>query len=357
MKNDVITAIDGVRVGDDGTVPLRAGERVKLDYMITSKVAGAKTSLSVLRGGVPLVIERPLSPLVPPLPRWHGFDCEPEWVVLGGLLFAPLTAPLVEAAAEGGLPSFVHDVLRSEVSGASRFGFRHNPSREAVVLLDVLGGGDVNHGYEPEGWRILQSFNGAEVGSLVGLYAAWQAAARNASVRFLEFGFGGERSSSLLILEQAAVRDSEALLLRLHGIPSVASPGVIARSTEAAASAAATVVAASQRLREARRGRRSADGGGRHPRRGRRSEQQQQQRQQQQQSSSSSSSERAARPRAAYLREYRDGRQRRRRRRWRERAPQATRRRRRRRRWGARASSDLAEPRPSHRHRPPTGPF
>ena len=56
-----------------------------------------------------------------------------------GVTASPLTAPLVEAAAESGVPSYVHDTYRSEVR--SKHAFKHDPSREPVVLLDLLTGG------------------------------------------------------------------------------------------------------------------------------------------------------------------------------------------------------------------------
>ena len=40
------------------------------------------------------MVEATLSPLVPNCPRDHGIDCTPEWLVIGGLLFVPLTCPL-----------------------------------------------------------------------------------------------------------------------------------------------------------------------------------------------------------------------------------------------------------------------
>ncbi|KOO22744.1 protease do-like mitochondrial-like protein [Chrysochromulina tobinii] len=198
--NDVITHLDGVSVGDDGTVPLRPGERVSLDYLITSKVHDAPTELSILRYGRSLTLRAQLVPLPPPLPRWHDFDCTPEWVIIGGLVFSPLTAPLIEDASSGGVRSYVHDIFTREVGAKN--GFNTEPAREVVVLLDVLNGGDVNHGYEAEGWKVLTHLNGQAVESLAGLYFLWQQATRDGAA-FLEFGFGGGTERKI-VLEQAA---------------------------------------------------------------------------------------------------------------------------------------------------------
>ena len=152
---------------------------------------------------------------------------QPEWVVIGGLIFTPLTAPLIEDAASsnGGVRSYVHDLFTREV--AAKNGFNADPARQAVVLLDVLTGGDVNHGYEADGWQLLTTFNGEPVRSLAHLYTTW----RKTTARFLEFGFGAgvERQ---FVLEQSAVRESEHMLLNLHGIPARASAGVLAASAK-----------------------------------------------------------------------------------------------------------------------------
>ena len=138
-------------MGDDLSIALRPGERVQVDCLITHKVAGSTTELSILRGGQRLTIHAKLAPLPPLLPRWHGFDCSPEWVVIGGLVFAPLTAPLIDEAigTKDGAASAYNTYNR--VYG--RHGFRAERDREVVVLINVLSGGDVNHGYASYSWR------------------------------------------------------------------------------------------------------------------------------------------------------------------------------------------------------------
>ena len=100
------------------------------------------------------------------------------------------------------------------------------PLTPTPTQTQVLNGGDVNHGYDAaEGWRTLSTFNGHEVRSLPGLYAAWRQATTG-SAPFLEFSFssGVERK---IILDAAAASESEKLLLSLHGIPSRASARVV----------------------------------------------------------------------------------------------------------------------------------
>lgn len=234
LVDDVITAIDGNPIGDDLSTALRPGERVQVDSLITHKVAGTTTELQILRGGEPLTLRATLEPLPPLLPRWHQFDCLPEWVVIGGLLFVPLTAPLVEDASRSKSES-ASSAYSTFTQVYGNHGFRSKPEREIVILIDVLSGGDVNHGYGSYSlnWKELMTFNGETVESLAGLYAAWQ---RAASADFLEFGFGDAETAwhRRLILDGALVRESEEELLALHGIPARASEGILAKTRSVA---------------------------------------------------------------------------------------------------------------------------
>jgi hypothetical protein len=87
------------------------------------------TTFSLLRHGLPCQVVATLTPLPPPVPRTHGLDAWPLWLLVGGLLFAPLTAALVDAASSGGMPTSVHDVYQLVVR-RRHHGFRsgyHTP--------------------------------------------------------------------------------------------------------------------------------------------------------------------------------------------------------------------------------------
>ena len=50
-RHDVVMEIDGIGVGDDGTVPLREGERVNVDYLASNHPVGETMVIKILRGG------------------------------------------------------------------------------------------------------------------------------------------------------------------------------------------------------------------------------------------------------------------------------------------------------------------
>ena len=172
--DDVIVAIDGHKLGNDHTVALRRGEIVKADYLITAKPAAVPTTFELLRAGKALRVSALLTPLPPPIPRNHGFDSAPEWLLIGGLLFTPLTAALVDSASANGMSTSVHDVYQLAV--VRHDGFREELGTDTVVLMDILAH-DANFGYAHDGWRVLESLNGVRVRSLRHLHQLWRAAA------------------------------------------------------------------------------------------------------------------------------------------------------------------------------------
>ncbi|KAL1521992.1 hypothetical protein AB1Y20_021637 [Prymnesium parvum] len=213
---DVITAIDGRPVGDDYTVRLRGDELVAADYLITGKRVSVPTRLELLRGGSHRTVSVTLGAIPAVIPRTHGVDAQPEWLLIGGLLFAPLTAPLVEASAvDGALPAAVYEVYTAASRAAWEGHSRGAAPRQTIVLLDILAA-DVNYGYKAHGWRVLDRFNGAKPRTLRHLHSMWaRAAARDT---YAEFTFADARQSIVLLSAECVA--SEKQVLAQHGIPS-----------------------------------------------------------------------------------------------------------------------------------------
>ncbi|KAL7544702.1 hypothetical protein ACHAWF_008067, partial [Thalassiosira exigua] len=235
-RNDVITHIDGRELGEDYTVPLRGDELMNADFLITGKRRGERTCFRVVRDTVSLEIEAVLAPLVPNCPRDHGIDCTPEWLVVGGLLFVPLTCPLLSYGAAQELESSgylaIYDYMDEELKK-----FRQdNGHSEIIILIDILKA-DVNFGYDfHQRWRKLDSLNGRKLRNMAELYNMYVDACRSVEAEgeeeskpteFLEFIFRGE---SRIVLETRECLSSEAEVLEQHGIPKAVSAGIFERA-------------------------------------------------------------------------------------------------------------------------------
>merc|ERR1712216_964635 len=74
---DAIVQMDGLAVGDDGTVRMRGDELLNYDFLITGKKLNEEVRFSILRQGEAMTITHRCVPLPPTLPRTHAFDCYP----------------------------------------------------------------------------------------------------------------------------------------------------------------------------------------------------------------------------------------------------------------------------------------
>ena len=91
QADDVLLRLDGHDIGNDGSVRLRGAELVALDFLVTHKPRGEPSVFEVLRAGARRTVSFVLHPLPPLFPRACGFDCEPSYAMVGGLVFAVST--------------------------------------------------------------------------------------------------------------------------------------------------------------------------------------------------------------------------------------------------------------------------
>ena len=91
---------------------------------------------------------------------------------------------------------------------------------QVLVLVEILAA-PLNYGYTMGAWRVLDTLNDEKICSLRALHAAYT----HYAGEFFEFVFshGGDR----IMLDAAQCRQSEAEILKMHAIPSIASKGVI----------------------------------------------------------------------------------------------------------------------------------
>lgn len=150
LPGDVLLAIDGNPIASDGSVLLPDAVdavRVGLRYMVQRAPLGSTLRYRVLREGRRVVLEATAAPrrlrLLPPRQPVP----QPEWLVLGGLVFTPL------------LPDYEGFVPKSQLEAI------HEPpafdGQQAVILLRVLQA-EINIGYE-DICGMLQDFNGTKV--------------------------------------------------------------------------------------------------------------------------------------------------------------------------------------------------
>lgn len=208
--NDVILAIEGEPVADNGTVEFRPRERTSMSYLIQQKKIGESLSLEVWRDGerVPLSVKltRPLNDdqLVPN----EQYDILPTYYIAGGIVFSPLTRNLLQAwgpnwynAAPNNLTAILNDNF-PEVDG-----------EQVIVALKVLAA-DINQGYDQINNWVVTRVDGKRVYTMKELIAAVENPEGGEFVSF------SNEAGEEVVLDRAKAIGSRDEILQTYRIPS-----------------------------------------------------------------------------------------------------------------------------------------
>jgi len=232
LRGDVVTSIDGHDVTNEGNVPLTVGGQkvfVSADALTTSKPKGETTTFRVLRKGNIVEVEAQLGPIPPLAPRFHGFDCVPDYVIVGGIVFARGTVPLF--------------------GSWQRFDkFKQDMEHEIVVLISIFKH-DVNLGYGRGQHPVVKSVNGQDVRSLAS-FARLVGETIRAKEEFLCITKKKPADEEVLeepdiVLEVARLRAADEEICRANQIAAIASEAMLShyfggeQPTDAAPSVAA----------------------------------------------------------------------------------------------------------------------
>ena len=220
-EGDVLTAIDGVPVASDGSIPLRAHDRVHFSYLVSRHQVGAPLAVEILRRGELLRLTlqlRQLASLVPPPQP----GLRPTYFIFAGLVFLPLTYDYMSTWKwDNVAPRFKHyyySRLPSE---------RH----EQIVLVNQVLAHDVNVGYHQVHGAVVERINGVDIVSMRDVPRAFETPIGNFHVIELDYhGTRGESSDyhasygTRIVLDAAAAARATAEILAQNGIASDRSP-------------------------------------------------------------------------------------------------------------------------------------
>lgn len=163
QSRDVILAIDGVSIENDGTISLRQRDRISFDHIVQMKGRDECASLSILRNGterldvsVPL---RPPNDLVP----LQQYERQPSYYIFAGIVFVPLTQPYLHEHGDDWFNSAPRKLTDLAVNGIKMVA-----GEERVVLSQVLLD-DINMGYQSMTDMLVLTVNGERVTNLLHL--------------------------------------------------------------------------------------------------------------------------------------------------------------------------------------------
>jgi len=148
-EGDILTAVDGRNIEDDGTVAFRDHEYTDYHYFVDTYQMGDKVKLDILRDGKSMQIDAELKYTADDmyLVKTTRYDKMPSYFVYGGYIFAPLTRNLIRSTGRN----------RAALSYlASRW--QTKDKAEVVVLLKVLAS-DMSRGNNEFGMWPIQKIN------------------------------------------------------------------------------------------------------------------------------------------------------------------------------------------------------
>ncbi|MFI2812062.1 S1C family serine protease [Microbulbifer sp. JSM ZJ756] len=214
QTGDVLLEVDGYEVAADRTVEWRENQRTNYHYAADLYHVGDRLPVKFARAGEVMEAEIELAAPSPSrsLVLSEKFDQRPRYYIYGGVVFVPLNMNLIKRWGNNWHSKAPIEYLyaRNQWSEQGR--------RELVVALKVLPAG-VNLGYHD--WKnwIIDSVNGHRVAD----FDEFAQFMEGNEQQFVELR---DESGYRMVLDAAAAREQEPLILQTYHIPHRHSPGL-----------------------------------------------------------------------------------------------------------------------------------
>ncbi|MFA5042508.1 MAG: trypsin-like peptidase domain-containing protein [Kiritimatiellia bacterium] len=222
QTNDTLLAIDSHPIASDGTVRLD-GQTIEYVELLERKQCGETVAFRVWRSGQTLDISMPLANRNDPFAFRYAYERRPEYFILGGLVFEPLSRGLLMAAGGDLNQWYAHHLLYyatfAKVDGLIA-------GRDQFVVLRKRLAHPANAYDEPYLNKIAREINGLPIRNMRDLPLAFSrptnapgqspAAAPGEFhvIRFLD-------DPDPLILDAAATARADPVIQRQYNIPEI----------------------------------------------------------------------------------------------------------------------------------------
>ncbi len=210
QSGDVVTAVEGHPVANDGTVEFRPRERTSVSYFVQEKQVGDPLTVDILRAGEPKTVTVTLAHAlendrIVPMER---YDILPTYYIYGGVVFCPLTINLLKEWGNDWYNKAPEDLV-----APLSFNYVTDDKDEIVIALKVLPV-DANQGYHDySNWEIAE-VNGKKIRNLRELI---QIVETDRSQPFVTFK---DKWGRQIVLNRETVAKNEADILSTYRITS-----------------------------------------------------------------------------------------------------------------------------------------
>ncbi|MCS5708393.1 trypsin-like peptidase domain-containing protein [Candidatus Berkiella cookevillensis] len=152
--NDIILAIDGHKVKNDGTIETDFNKRLNLDYLISSHFIGDAVKIDLLRNNERISVDILLQNRFQTTKKvQHRYEEAPTYFFISGIALCPLTDNLLE-------DSNVGENLFKYAAKEKR-----KPGQEVVIIKSILAC-DHNQGYEHHEEEVVKRINGKRISNM-----------------------------------------------------------------------------------------------------------------------------------------------------------------------------------------------
>ena len=170
QPGDIVLAIDGFDVANDGTVPFRESERISFAYLVDQKQINGAIRVRLLREEREIDLEIPLNvpgELLPFIPRIR-YETPATYYITAGLVFTPLTKNYLSvwsgwAKVPLRLKQYYNEMRAPE----------NEHRKEVIVLMEILAD-EINVGYKVFEDSIVSEINGRTVNSMQDVVDAFE---------------------------------------------------------------------------------------------------------------------------------------------------------------------------------------
>lgn len=199
---DVILSIDSLPVASDGTVELN-GDRVQMAEVAERKFRGENVKFSLIRDGKPMDITVPFSSSWPYTMQSNQFDVQPTYILVGGLLFQPLSRNLISSVQFQNLR--IHYYFEAFTP---REIYKKHP--EVIVLTGILAD-PINTYLGDFKEAIVEEINGVKISTLRDMSEQLAKPSEFYEIRFV----GNGRP---LVLEKSAIESARERIKTRYGV-------------------------------------------------------------------------------------------------------------------------------------------
>jgi len=208
---DIILSVDGFPIDSEGQYIDPDYGRLSMDGLATRRhAAGDRLPMRIWRDGAGQEVEYELPPadfsdsLIPE----QRFESPPAYLMAGGLVFQPLTGPLLRSFGKNTPLLLEYYATRPPLEG-----------RRGLVLLGRVLPDDYNRGYEGLAYVLVDRINGRTIHHLADVADAFE----HAEDGFHRIEFMPDENVRHLVLDAEALPDATLRVLQSYRIPSASS--------------------------------------------------------------------------------------------------------------------------------------